>query len=507
MSEEDDESLTRINEDLNVNDGDDRQEVNIPLSNNMNTLENFSFEEIKEETEEIDTEINNIGVASVFPTSTISEPEPMDENDQNSNNPASSRHGAFRVFPINTNPVETVNGFDELIDNDQIQVLAVEGTVVIPDADVVVTVNPTDCGLIDNNPGKATKFRNMMIKRSTCFVLVPILLITSAVVIVSVLFVSNNSETAEELDPARFKMFLDLVSPISGGKDIFDIRSPNVSYDRIEALKWLTRDNYDYSFHGTNMYWKIKQRYILALFYFSTKGAYWYKDVSFLTNRDECGWVAAWSENTFVPLEVQGALCNLEGKLEMISLNWNNISGTLPHEISFFNSTMKGLKLIGNSLSSTIPESYSNLKKLTELYLEENCLTGTVPKSFNELKYLANITLQGNINLSGSLNGFCNFENMTQKKVYITADCGTCAGSEVLIECDCCTCCESRSFQCCDQSGLFKYHYYSLTPNPGSTIPRSFERECASDEMRLWQQNECPCPTLTDTSYQCSKEC
>jgi len=162
------------------------------------------------------------------------------------------------------------------------------------------------------------------------------------------------------------------------------------------------------------------------------------------------------------------------------------------------------LNMVGGSISSTIPETLGNLENLNYLILGENCLSGTVPKSLAKLN-LTTLTLNGNINLSGSLNIF------SKNPKYAMADCGSCPGSQELVECDYCECCESISYQCCNQTGIPKYKYLNLKLNPVSKEPLSFSRSCLSEESQDWQEKECPCTFIEEggNSYypKCTTDC
>ena len=129
---------------------------------------------------------------------------------------------------------------------------------------------------------------------------------------------------------------------------------------------------------------------------------------------------------------------------------WNNLSGELPHELSYFSESLVDLNLFGGSISGPVPDSYGNLTKLAGLSLAEHCLTGTIPEGLTQLSDLAFLTVHGNPELRGSLNGLCDGDQFRGEGSlsYVSADCGDCPGSEPLLECDCCTCCDSNTFDC-----------------------------------------------------------
>jgi hypothetical protein len=81
--------------------------------------------------------------------------------------------------------------------------------------------------------------------------------------------------------------------------------------------------------------WKIRQRYILALLYFSTNGQSWDEQHDFLSsNLDECDWTFVGTEDDWVlgdnttGVTVEGVICNKQGRVERLRMGWNSMSGT-----------------------------------------------------------------------------------------------------------------------------------------------------------------------------------
>ncbi|CAN1860809.1 Probable LRR receptor-like serine/threonine-protein kinase At1g06840 [Linum perenne] len=77
--------------------------------------------------------------------------------------------------------------------------------------------------------------------------------------------------------------------------------------------------------------------------------------------------------------------CSLEGvipdfsnltRLLYLDMSWNSLSGPLPAKLS---DNMRAIDLSNNNLNGTIPGSYSNLKLLQTLSVENNRLAGSVP--------------------------------------------------------------------------------------------------------------------------------
>ena len=108
-------------------------------------------------------------------------------------------------------------------------------------------------------------------------------------------------------DPQREQLkdyTIALLAPISGpaGAGVFDRSGRDTSLDRISALNWvvdtlaLDADTDDGSYQTPNSIsieipeWKILQRYVLALLYFTTNGDAWDSQSKFLSKENECLW-------------------------------------------------------------------------------------------------------------------------------------------------------------------------------------------------------------------------
>jgi len=327
---------------------------------------------------------------------------------------------------------------------------------------------------------------------------------------------------AAQVDADRLEALRSIVLPLSGSA-AFDPTSPGYSDQRVAALDWLANDRYATERLPTDdpsLAWKIRQRYVMGLFHIMTDSPNWFDNFNSLTDRDECDWNRANSlegketEDFFTgvqrEVEIKGIICNESGRVKRIILWWNNLSGELPHELSYLSESLVDLNLSGGSMSGPIPDSFGNLTKLGGLALAEHCFTGTVPESLSQLPELNLLILYGNPELGGSLNGLCDGDQFRNSKDYVSADCGDCPGSEALVECDCCTCCDSNTFDCCDKDGKTLWKYINLEANPLSGKPLSFERDCLTEEGALWAQEECPCVDYEPDQQRlgkCTKEC
>ncbi|GAA4409267.1 hypothetical protein GCM10023187_32300 [Nibrella viscosa] len=122
--------------------------------------------------------------------------------------------------------------------------------------------------------------------------------------------------------------------------------------------------------------------------YNSTNGANWYNNANWLSGCDPCS--GGWS----------GITCT-NGRVSLIDLKNNRLSGTLPSSLSALTS-LQVLRLFGNDLSGSLPASWSALTNLRDLRAQGNQLSGSLPDSWSALTNLQVLILDNN-NLNGSL--------------------------------------------------------------------------------------------------------
>ena len=121
----------------------------------------------------------------------------------------------------------------------------------------------------------------------------------------------------------RREDIIQILAPL-GGKEVFDVNSPKYSPDRQAALDWLVLDDSVQS-SDLSLVWKIRQRYILALFYFSTHGSNWKDKYYFLSELDECDWSSVKSNEGSLfqsndQFKIKGIVCNTEDRIERIRI-------------------------------------------------------------------------------------------------------------------------------------------------------------------------------------------
>uniref|UniRef100_A0A2N9H8E0 Disease resistance R13L4/SHOC-2-like LRR domain-containing protein n=1 Tax=Fagus sylvatica TaxID=28930 RepID=A0A2N9H8E0_FAGSY len=87
--------------------------------------------------------------------------------------------------------------------------------------------------------------------------------------------------------------------------------------------------------------------------------------------------------------------------VRMIDLSSNNLSGSIPDEISVL-LELRFLNLSQNHLTGKIPEKIGNMKVLESVDLSQNHLSGEIPPSISNLTFLSQLDLSYN-NLSGKI--------------------------------------------------------------------------------------------------------
>jgi Leucine-rich repeat (LRR) protein len=105
----------------------------------------------------------------------------------------------------------------------------------------------------------------------------------------------------------------------------------------------------------------LEQRYGLSTLYFATNGDTWTNNSGWLGPTPECEWL--------------GVICNDNVVATNVTLEENNLVGSIPNEISTL-PELDRLELAVNGLVSSIPSTIANLTKLVVLDLEANNLTG-----------------------------------------------------------------------------------------------------------------------------------
>lgn len=93
-----------------------------------------------------------------------------------------------------------------------------------------------------------------------------------------------------------------------------------------DALNWLANNTNLANYNDE----KKVQRYVLATLYYSTNGDSWWRNTSWLTDKDECVWYN----------DAQGPFCSSDGAVVELTLFENNLVGTIPEEVALLSDSL-----------------------------------------------------------------------------------------------------------------------------------------------------------------------
>jgi len=162
------------------------------------------------------------------------------------------------------------------------------------------------------------------------------------------------------------------------------------------ALEWVKSNPPSFE-EMNNLPWKLRQKYVLAVLYYSTDGINWDDNTGWLTpGSNECDWFSTTASGDF-------SACDDAGKFAEINLRLNNLRGTIPPEIVLIADQLNSITINGNSLSGTIPSILgTELTILKRFHAHWNSLTGSIPTQLNGMSSLASLKL-GKNELVGSI--------------------------------------------------------------------------------------------------------
>jgi len=148
----------------------------------------------------------------------------------------------------------------------------------------------------------------------------------------------------------------------------------------------------------------------LVAFYYSTGGNHWKNNTGWLSTYTPCDWFGVNCEGgnvTDLTLNSNQLSGTLPSELENLSyirllyLGNNNLLGGLPLELGNLTNLME-LELWGNELNGSIPSTYGNMSNLRSLALQSNHLSGSIPPELGNILNLIWLNLWGN-ELTGSI--------------------------------------------------------------------------------------------------------
>jgi hypothetical protein len=219
------------------------------------------------------------------------------------------------------------------------------------------------------------------LRHNACILMTLLVLLFVSSSAVGTIVVINHNKKAWLFRNISFEEFVDTLLPAESlEQSTLDAASPQG-----QALEWLKRDT-----NGTTMVgWRMLQRYSLSVVFFSLNGNSWHNGSGWLSSSQECSWNTA------------AASCDVNGQISVLALCQNNLTGSIPNELSL----LTGLKTIlmkENSVAGTIPKSMFGLSQLTHLDLEDNLLEGAVPPELSSLTSLEEFIAAENL-LNGTI--------------------------------------------------------------------------------------------------------
>jgi RHS repeat-associated protein len=138
----------------------------------------------------------------------------------------------------------------------------------------------------------------------------------------------------------------------------------------------------------------IAEANVLKDIYVNMGGASW-------TNKTN--WPTTWPvAPTAAQLGTWAGVGVLNGDVTSLSMQSNNMNGTLPASIGNLSSLRYLWMAYNNNISGSIPAEIGNLTQLVQLALDNNKLSGAIPSSIGNLSNLTHFTLSFN-QLSGSI--------------------------------------------------------------------------------------------------------
>jgi len=143
------------------------------------------------------------------------------------------------------------------------------------------------------------------------------------------------------------------------------------------AMSWLL---YEDAFNDAE---QAGVRWALASLYYGWQGDNWVSAENWLSSEDACEW--------------EHITCDpIDGAIQEMDLQSNNLVGTIPPEIALLNTT-QSIWLRNNELTGPLPnEVFGSMPQLTILYLDNNQLSGTIALSIRDNEVLNSLFLQSN---------------------------------------------------------------------------------------------------------------
>lgn len=116
--------------------------------------------------------------------------------------------------------------------------------------------------------------------------------------------------------------------------------------------------------------------------------------VALYDSTDGANWTSPWTLTDNV--DTWSGIIVAGGRVTSITLDINNLTGTLPPQLADI-TFLSSILIRGNNLSGTIPTVYENLANLKFFNISGGAVTGSVPTGFASLLKLESLVVEGNL--------------------------------------------------------------------------------------------------------------
>lgn len=131
----------------------------------------------------------------------------------------------------------------------------------------------------------------------------------------------------------------------------------------------------------------VVEKYVLAVFYYSTNGDEWDDNSGWLSSSDQCEWFST---------STGGSICDSLGRIDELNLRSNNLKGPIPSELVLLKDQMIQIRLNGNSLEGTFPSIIGEMTNLQRFQIHWNSVSGTIPTSLRKLERMKSFKIGQN---------------------------------------------------------------------------------------------------------------
>ena len=150
-----------------------------------------------------------------------------------------------------------------------------------------------------------------------------------------------------------------------GGEALFEEGTPEN-----QALRWLA-DSDPMQLPVTVVLEELLERFLMANFYFATNGFKWKNSYNFLSANDVCDW----NEGSNAEGNFRGVLCKDDGKISLLDLTDNGLSGSIPGDIGLLTNAVQFI-VKENEIEGTLPASFGIMREMEMVDLSNNKIHG-----------------------------------------------------------------------------------------------------------------------------------